>query len=66
MQGMEACLGDVELNSTPENSGSRYSANKFVYQSSQFQCGGECCGPNGCSVSSADLSTREGVKNALK
>ncbi|XP_043525666.1 uncharacterized protein LOC122536940 [Frieseomelitta varia] len=56
---------------TAEDSGSRYSVDKSLYQISEYHCGGECCGS---SISSADLSNRAnarlntpvGQRNALK
>ncbi|XP_034181588.2 uncharacterized protein LOC117604998 [Osmia lignaria lignaria] len=59
--GMESYVKDVDLNSIPEVD-SRFSVNKSMYQTSEYQCGGECC-DSGCSDilgSSAD------TKNVLK
>lgn len=58
---MESYVKDVDLSSIPEGD-SRYSVNKSLYQTSEYQCGGECC-DSGCSDilgSSAD------TKNVLK
>ncbi|XP_050488488.1 uncharacterized protein LOC126872492 [Bombus huntii] len=73
-QEIETYVKEVEFNSTSEGNGSRYSVDKSLYRTSQYQCGGECCGSNGCSISSANLSNRANVtsnssvdaKNALK
>ncbi|CAD1470102.1 unnamed protein product, partial [Heterotrigona itama] len=60
-----------------EDSGSRYSVDKSLYQTSEYHCGGECCGSNECSISSTDFvsssnranvrsNTPVGQRNALK
>ncbi|XP_017787772.1 PREDICTED: uncharacterized protein LOC108570422 [Habropoda laboriosa] len=71
---MESYVKEVELNSIPEENTSRYSVDKSLYQTSQYQCGGGCCGPSGCSMSSGEPSNKEAVdstspvdvKNILK
>ena len=46
-----------------EDSGSRYSVDKSLYQTSEYHCGGECCGSNECSMSSADLNNRANARS---
>lgn len=43
---METYIKEIEFNSIPENTGSKYSMNKLLYQTSQCQCEQDCCKPN--------------------
>ncbi|XP_053994482.1 uncharacterized protein LOC128884850 [Hylaeus volcanicus] len=72
--GMETYVKDVDLTSAPEVN-TRYSDYTSLYQTSQYQCGGECCGLNGCSMSSGELNSYKedlnlmspiDIKNVLK
>lgn len=71
---METYVKDVDLCSIPESNVLRYTDLKNIYQTTQHQCVGECCGGNGGSMSSGDLNiTRQicnsaspDIKNVLK
>ncbi|XP_017754991.1 PREDICTED: uncharacterized protein LOC108547115 [Eufriesea mexicana] len=71
---METYAKDAEYSTMPEVLSSRYSVDKSSREASQFQCGSGCCGSNGCSMSTADLSSGAAVtsnspvdaKNLLK
>lgn len=54
---METYIKEIEFNSIPENTGSRYSMNKLLYQTSQCQCEQDCCRPNEYSFGSLNNKT---------
>ncbi|XP_076759009.1 uncharacterized protein LOC143428174 [Xylocopa sonorina] len=50
---------EIEPSSIPECNASRYSVGNSSRGPSQYHCGGGCCGSNGYSASSAELSNGE-------